>query len=263
MQGPLAIEWLKIKNYRTFWVLIIMFAALFLIWSIVTNTGLLEVGDGGVKVLSAATSFGQVWVNMTHAASYLVLVPSIFIIISVTNEVQFRTNRQNVIDGWNRLQFYHAKWKLVITMAVATTLLVVLTGLILGLILGVPFSGIGERSMRIVYMLLLSLNYYGFSMLLGFLLKRSGLTIGLLFLVSIVEIMIYLYFISELKMRELSVLLPLQSADELLPSAATEMLISMGKGIGQASPWIFVAGTCAWTIIYYFLGRRQLLRSDW
>lgn len=263
MQQSLAIEWLKIKKYRTFWVLIVMFAALYLIWNLVTNTGLLELGEGGVKVLTAATSFSQIWVNTTHSASYLVLIPCIFIIISVTNEIQFRTNRQNVIDGWDRLRFYHAKWQLVVSMALATTALVIVTGLILGLICGVPFSGIAEKSQRILYLLLLSMNYYGFSMLLGFLLKRSGLTIGLLFLVCIVELMIYLYFMSELKMRALSVVLPLQSADELLPSASFELAMTLGKMQSNAPVWLFAAGSCAWTIIYYLLGRRQLLRSDW
>src|SRR5262249_23773893 len=149
------------------WVLLLMYGALLLLWSLATNTGFIKVGGNGVNLLGRSTSFSAIWVSVTHYASYVVMIPSIFIIISITNEYQYRTNRQNVIDGWNRLQFYHAKWQLVLTLALITVFFTLLLVLLLGIFLGVPFSGIGDGSERLFYLLLLTINYYGFSLLLG------------------------------------------------------------------------------------------------
>ena len=138
MMELLAIEWLKIKRYRTFWILAGLFLILLFLWNYEAAQGNINIGnhkkgDGpGISIINSDYSFPQGWSNTGYWASVFIMFISIIVIILTTNEYGYRTNRQNVIDGWNRMQFYHAKVLLVVVLSAATTICVVLVGAILG-----------------------------------------------------------------------------------------------------------------------------------
>src|SRR5262245_35861746 len=113
MNNLLAIEWLKIRRYRAFWLLIGLFAVLLALWNYQISKGVVQMGAQGVNVLSNAYTFPDVWSNLGWWGGIFVLFLAILIITLTCNEFTFRTHRQNVIDGWSRLDFYHAKVALV------------------------------------------------------------------------------------------------------------------------------------------------------
>jgi len=263
MQQLLAIEWLKIRRYTTFWVIILLCIGLQSVWDIGVHTGMISLGNGALNLLGQSSSFAGIWSSLCYYASYFVLFPAIFMIINITNEYQFRTNRQNIIDGWTRLQFYHVKWGLLLGLSFALTLFIIVLGVLIGLIKGADFSSFGDNFSKVGYLFVLTVNYFGFSLLLSALFKRSGLTIGMLLLyVMVIEIILHLYFFFGLKISELDWFLPLQCSDELLPNPSIDALIKAGKFHAPAA-YTYVIASCCWIIIYYFLGKRRLLRSDW
>lgn len=266
MKSLLAIEWLKIKNYRTFWILIGFFLVLLPLWNYQIENGMIKFGSAGgangINILSRAYSFPEVWGNVSFWASIFVLFLSILIIILTTNEYNFRTHRQNVIDGWSRLQFFHAKVGLVILISLLTTIYVFLVGAVLGIINSGDITGIFRESYKLAYFFLLSVNYLGFALLLSVLVRRSGLSIGLFLLYSLIIENILRGILNWGNDLDLGDYLPMQASDELLPLPLLQMFSSMVSP-GKTPDTAFIMVSIGWCALYYFIGRRILLRSDW
>src|SRR5882757_3504218 len=130
----LKIEWLKVKNYRTFWILLVITVA-----SIPGfNYGLYNLMDNsfpkfhGKSILGSPFAFPDVWQTVSWNATMLFLVPAILIITLTTNEFTYKTHRQNIIDGWSRKQFISVKLIEVVLLSVLTTIAVLLTAFLFG-----------------------------------------------------------------------------------------------------------------------------------
>ncbi|MBS1589172.1 MAG: ABC transporter permease [Bacteroidetes bacterium] len=262
MSELLSIEWLKIKSYKTFWVLIGFFALLLPFWNYGIANGFMKFGSGDLNFVSQAYSFGNVWQNLGFWTSIFVVFISILIIILTTNEFQFRTNRQNVIDGWKHLDFYHAKWLLVLVLSAFTVIYVFLIGLIFGL----SYSSFNDFPGNISYLFftwVLALNYYSFSLLLALLLKKSGIAISMFFLYSMILESLLSKGINWLSHSLAGNFLPLQCSDELLPFPLLDMVKRIANLSDSVTPTWYVLASFGWIIIYYFVGRKKLLKSDW
>src|SRR6187431_330058 len=116
MFSLLKTEWLKIRNYPAFWLLI----GLCLLSYPGINYIFLKAFESIVKKENAAGkmisvllgkpfSFPEVWHTSAYLISVFVFIPSVLIIMLITNEYTYKTNRQNIIDGWSRRDFMFAK----------------------------------------------------------------------------------------------------------------------------------------------------------
>ena len=262
MRSLLAIEWLKIKRYRTFWILTGFFIVLLPVWNYEISNGMISMGNRSINFLSQAYSFPEVWGNLGFWASIFILFPSILIIILTTNEFGYRTNRQNVIDGWSRMQFYHAKVGMVLLLSLLSTLFLFIVGIIFGLASGGAVSDAFDKFEQVAYFFLLSIDYMGFALFIGIWIKRSGLAIGLFLLYCLIIENILKGIINWKLDLKLGNYLPLQSSDELLPFPFMRMAAQMISH-ETVSMWPYVIVTIGWCLIYYFAGRRMLQRSDW
>jgi ABC-2 type transport system permease protein len=258
MKSLLAIEWMKLKKYRTFWVLICLLLPL---WNFFIKSGILKIGGGGINVLSQVYSFTFLWENIGFWASMFVWFLSILTIIITTNEYQYRTNRQNVIDGWSRMDFYHAKWGVVVSLSVATTIYVFLAGMLIA-VTNSGLDGFPGHIQYLFYVFVLCLNYYSFCLLVSIFFKRSGLAIGMfIFYCMIIETL--LKFLINYFADGYGNYLPLQCSDELLPFPVLDMVKAMAQMKETGSPMMYVIASFVWIVIYYFVGKRKLEKSDW
>lgn len=264
MGSLLSIGWLKLKNYRTFWIMTLLFAVPLSVFYISVSLNLINLGAGGMSLLGKAVSFRQVWDDLCFFASYFIIALSILMAIIATNEYQFRTNRQNVIDGWTRMQFYHAQWAIVLAMSIGTTLFTGLLGLLTGLIAGADISTINLNIHKLFSLFLLSINYLGFSLMLSVLFKRGGLAIGILMFYSlIVEVIIHSVITFKYNAPVGNLFLPLQSSDELLPFGASKILETALHPPYVPATWIYMLASVCWIAVYYTVGKMRLAKSDW
>lgn len=257
MNKLLRLEWLKVRKYKTFWILNGLFALLFISWAY----GIKEQFISSGNLLASSMAFPSVWGNLAYLYSWFVVFLCVYIIISISNEYTYRTNRQHIIDGMTRLEFLHAKGLLVLGFSIAATVLYFITAMLLGLSSGTADAF--EHSEKTLYVFLFTLNYLSFSALLAFIVKRSGLSIMLLLA----------YFLTESILSGLinwkfntfaGNLLPLQCSDELLPLQSLKTLQKLaGKSKPEAPEWAFVSFTIGYIVLYYGLIRQKLLRSDW
>jgi len=264
MTALLKIEWMKIRSYRTFWVMSLMFSVLLTAFYISVGLGVFSGDSGGINLFGQAQSFSKLWDDLCFYASYFVIALAILMAILTTNEYQYRTNRQNLIDGWTRLQSYHSKWSVLLTISLGTTLFVFLLGIITGLLSGVPLDTLTEHIEKLFWLFLLTVNYLGFAMTLSHFLKRSGLTIGILMFYSmIIEFFLHALFQLKFHMMAGDFFLPLQASDELVPFGPSKLL-RMGIHVSYIpEPMHYAIATAAWICLYYVLGRIRLTRSDW
>ncbi|MBA3829800.1 MAG: hypothetical protein H0X33_12740 [Taibaiella sp.] len=263
MKDLLSVEWLKIKSYRTFWILIGCFIVLLPLWNYEISKGIINFTKGaGANLLGGAYSFPGVWGNVGFWGSVFVLFLSMLIIIITTNEFTFRTHRQNVIDGWSRLQFYHAKVLMVVLFSVLATIYYIIIGACFGMSNLGTFGDIFSAPEQFGYFFLISLDYMGFAMLLALLLRRSGLSMGLFLVYTIILEAILQHSLNYITSSKAGNYLPLQASDELLPFPLTEMMRNMMHA-QQSSLSSYVYVTIGWCLVYYFAGRMMMLKRDW
>ena len=185
----LRIEWLKIKNYPTFWIL----TALFIISIYGLNYSVHEIFAQRSMKNPAATAFvggppfqfPQVWNTVTFLSGFLLFIPGLLIVISITNEYSYKTHRQNIIDGLSRTQFISVKMVLALILSIFATLIVFIITMLFGYMEGAaPFSFTGIK--YIWYFFIQAISYAGVAVLFSVLFKRSGITIGVFFLYAVV-----------------------------------------------------------------------------
>lgn len=262
----LKIEWLKVKNYRTFWILSALY--LFSIWGanyiayIIQNNIYQDQKTGDVANMflgGPPYAFPKVWAMTSYLSSYLLFIAGLIMIISVTNEFSFKTHRQNIIDGVTRTQFIITKLMCGVIVAVVSTIVVFLTAMIFGFANDSSFSF--ENMQYIFYFFLQALSYTWLAVLVSLLFKRSGISIGVFFLYAVVLENV-LYQILNHYIGEPARLLPIQSSDELLPLPFLEKIKGELSSASEVNITLQLGFVIAYLVLYFFFSKRKFETDD-
>ncbi len=265
MKERLEIEWLKIKGYRTFWVL----SALFLISIFGINYFVYYVKQLTANsappidaVLGKPFSFPNVWHTVSFFSSFLLIIPGLMIITSITNEFTYKTSRQNIIDGWSRRDFISVKMALVLLLAVISTVIVFIIAIVFGLLSSSSFTF--EKIEYVGFFFIQAMSYSMLALLISLFIKRSGLAIGLFFLYSfIIENM--LGFLLNFMTGHVDPrtgpgnFFPLNSVDSLTPFPFFRNIIDLGT---TTSRWILLAISILYLLIYSAVSYKKYSRDD-
>ncbi len=186
------IEFRKLIYYPTFWVLSVSY---FLLMSIVLK-GLgsfkMQVNAGSTNTQNNSLDFGSlgvysfpdVWQVITYMAGFFFIIPSILIIITVCNEYEFRTFRQNLIDGLTRVEWLTSKLISLFVLCFVSTVFVFAMILILGFSNSPDTSTtlVWQKSNLIFIYFIQMFGYTSFAFMLANLLKRAAISIGVFLL---------------------------------------------------------------------------------
>jgi ABC-2 type transport system permease protein len=272
MLNLLKIEWLKIKNYGAFKILSIFFVAGVVLANYVVfivNKNIVSNTPGGSMLSFSPYNFNLTWQTTSYATGYLLILPAMIIIMLLTNEYTFKTNRQNIIDGWSRHEFITVKLILAFIIALISTILVFLTALGFGFASGTSFSFDGFS--HVGYFFLKALSYNMFAVLISVLVKKTGFAIGLYFIYLAAE-----NFISQMldmwsvKMK-LDKTIDLGSIGDYLPINAADGLLtfpdnpikSMAKGtLPTDYTWVVLAFAITYLFLFIWWSRNKYLKAD-
>ena len=182
----LGIEYRKVKNYTTFWVMLIIYAVLIplIIWGI----SAFNLGQEGTPVYwegSSVFKFPVVWNGVTYVASWFNLLLGIIIVLIISNDFNYRTFKQNVIDGLSKQQVIASKFLFLTVLASAVTLYTFLMGVIFGFI----FSDSGNMLDGIYYLgiyFIQTIGYFTLAFLFSILIRKTALSIIIFTLTIIV-----------------------------------------------------------------------------
>ncbi len=175
----LELEWLKIRNYRPFWVLsgafvLIMGAFMPFIKAIKMPK---EVFD-----LTTSLMFPNVWHNLAYWGNWAAFFSIGFLsVLSITNEFEFKTLRQSVISGLSRTDVFRSKLLFIVSLSAAATLVYALFALLFGSITTetIYWSRVSEGFSWMGNYFMMCLGFSSFALFLGTLLRRSGVSLFL------------------------------------------------------------------------------------
>ncbi len=219
----LQIEWMKIKNYRVFQVFSILYLAgiLLIIYifykmymSIIASlqqsmTGKEGKGSDVLQLFSSE----NIWNTVCFSTSFLLYLPGMIIISLFINEVNFKTHRQNIIDGWKRETFIYTKIGLIFCMSLVITIMNLFAVFIM--------AQITDTTLTVDGLLVLGLSfvqafvYLMFALLLATFFRRSGVAIIVFFIYGLLLELFFMWLFSKI-IPGMQHFLPLQVADSLV-----------------------------------------------
>ncbi len=258
----LKVEWMKVKNYRTFWVLSLLY--LVSLYGVNYITYLIQ--DARPKKNDMANmlignppfQFPDVWHTVSYVSSFLLFIPGLLIIISFTNEFSFKTHRQNIIDGWSRKQFILVKMVLALIVAVVSTIAVFIIAFCFGL-----FEGNHEVSFEkleyIAYFFVQALSYAAVALLFSLLFKRAAIAVGVFFLYAIVLENMLAGLLNRY-VNNIGRFLPLESTDNLVPFPFLRNVVR--QFTTATDPMLLLGFAVAYLIIYYFICLKKFQSDD-
>jgi ABC-2 type transport system permease protein len=180
-------EWLKIKNYPAFWLIIgitalsypgINYIFLRTFKNVIARTD--EAGQIAKAFLGNPFTFPDVWHTSAYASSVFVFIPAIVIIMLITNEYQYKTNRQNIIDGWSRNNFMTGKLLDVFIISLTITLLYGVVSMFIGMSNSTA-TDVGKWKLS-YYAGLFALQTFAqlsLAFLIGFFVRRAFIALGI------------------------------------------------------------------------------------
>ncbi len=258
MLQHLKIEWLKIKNYKTFWILsslflVSVFGINYIAFAIEQET-MQKAPEAGMILGTSRFLFPDAWSTVAYLCSYLLFIPGLLMIISISNEFSFKTHRQNIIDGWSRTDFIYVKLMDVVILAICSTICMVIAAFIFGISTGgfssIDFSG----SIYILYFFIQALSYIAAALLAGVLFKRSGIAIGVFFLYAVVLENLLAGLLNRY-VGGIGAYLPLESTDNLIPFPFLRNVVD--HIVKRPNTIALLIAACCYLGLYFFLCKRK------
>jgi ABC-type transport system involved in multi-copper enzyme maturation permease subunit len=219
-------EWLKVNKYPAFWLVIGLTALSYpginyifhKMFSDITQRKD-QAGQIASAVLGNPFSLPEIWRTAAFASSLFVFIPAILVIMIISNEYTYKTNRQNIIDGWSRGSFMTGKLLGVLMITLIVTFLYALVSLIIGLSNSTatdPQTDKWKLSYYIILFALQTFSQLSLAFLVGFLVRKAFIALSIfifyfLILENIAVGLLYKYA------NDIGRFLPLEISDRIIP----------------------------------------------
>jgi len=264
--NTLRIEWLKLKYYRTFWILlgiiVVCIPAFNYVIYDITDNSFPKIN--GQNLLGNPFSFPNVWSTVPYNAGILVFIPAILIITLFTNEYSYRTHRQNIIDGWSRSRFIFIKLTQVFILTLFITIIVVFTCMYFGLHTqkGVQPKAGWEQLRFILFYFIEMLDYSLIAVIFAMLIRRAGLAMGIFFLYMIIEQFVVSLGRNKYKLTWVDYL-PEEVSDRLIPQPfARRILTPNNNGLWEKHVPLYLSIAVLYIIIYILFISWRFRKAD-
>ena len=226
MLNLLKTEWLKIKKYRAFWLIIgltaLSYPGINYIFYMAYNNIVKKQNTAGELArvyIGNPFSFPAAWHTIAYFSSWFIFIPAVVVIMFITNEYSYKTHRQNVVDGWSRNQFMASKFIDVLIVSIMITLLFAVVSIVSGFANSSPEANAWSQFYYTGLFALQTFAQLSIAFLVGFLVRRAFLALGVfLFYFLILEPI--LVAITKLKANDIGRFMPLEISDRLVPIPA-------------------------------------------
>ncbi len=181
----LQIEWMKIKNYRVFQVFSILYMVgiviiILIFYKIYIQLTSRLTGRDNMDMFNLFSP-NSIWKTVCFTTSFLLYLPGMVLINLFVNEVNFKTHRQNIIDGWKRETFIYTKVGLILCICVAVTIMNIVATFIMCNITHTSFS-LADGWDTLALSTIQTFVYMAFALLLANIFRRSGVAMIVFFI---------------------------------------------------------------------------------
>lgn len=271
MLSLIKIEWLKIKKYPAFWWMLGIVALTYPGINLLFYNFYKEITTKkdftstiAKQLFGNPFAFPETWHSVAFFSSIFVIIPAILVIMIITNEYQYKTHRQNVIDGWSRNQFITSKILDVAIITIVATLMYVATATAYGFTIKDDNSAHWSEEVKYIPLFLLqTFAQLTVAFLLGFLIKKAFIALGIyIFYFAVIENII----VGLMKFKKIpgSRFLPLEISDKLIPGpkffgrfdeAGYKLSLSH---INQHIVYTIVLTAAIWGLCYFIYKKQDL-----
>ncbi|MDO5510773.1 MAG: ABC transporter permease [Weeksellaceae bacterium] len=275
MKRLLNIEWLKTIHYRTTKLFLLAYVAIVVLGTITLTQDIpflgLNINLDDLGVFQTP----QIWHFMTFAFAILKIFLAIIVVTNISNEFSYGTLKQNLIDGLSKKEFVLSKTLTIVLMSAAATLLVFFISLLLGLQKSTEFVFMSTDLWYVLSFFVKHLAFLSFAMLLCIWVRKSALSLALLFIWWIIESIIRtmeFFTYKSLDMKSiskdyyLSDFLPLRAMEQTIPNPATRVNQVQEMTQGMLPPVvlepIFLVVSFAYFILFVGLSYWLVKRRD-
>jgi hypothetical protein len=200
-------------------------------------------------------STDSIWNTVCFWTSMLLYLPGMIIISLFINEVNFKTHRQNIIDGWKRETFIYTKIGLIVCISIAVTLMNIVATFVMCQITKIDFSlTSGLDTLGLCF--LQTFIYLMFALLLATFFRRSGVAIIIFFIYGLILESLLMWLFSKIY-PGVQYFLPLEVADALIPFPQMKHIYADLPG---QTPLLI--GAIAFLALYIFLTVRKYKFDD-
>jgi hypothetical protein len=266
MLSALKVEWMKVKNYRTFWILLaITIVSIpgisYMLYNLMDNS--FPKSKGAQMILGSPFAFPDVWQTVTWNSTLLFIIPALLIITLTTNEFTFKTHRQNVIDGWSRRQFISVKLVELLLLSALCTIVVLLTVLGFGYIGNKVAADVSvwRNSRFIGFYFVQMLSYSMIAFLLSMLIKRAGLSIGIFLIYMLAENIIVGIMRTRYNIQGVNYL-PEETNDRLIPFPYAKAILARDTPNWEHLLPSLLIAAFLYLLAYVLVTGRRFLKSD-
>lgn len=259
MKKIIQVEWAKLKKFHTLKILFGAYMVVVPCWMLFMNW-FFKLNPQIAKIFTQKNLFGfpDIWSFNTYCASFFNILLAVIIVIITCNEIQYKTMRQNLIEGQTKQQVIIGKFLIVIALSLLATLFTFLTGLIIGL----SSSG-SEHFMENIHLNVLyfvqTLGYFTFAFLFALIVKRPALAIITFIVYFPVETIV-----GNLISHNVYQFFPLKVYADLTPIPFFQQLLNASK---DGAPWVLdmdykIILSCFYIIACFFLTYWIIKRRD-
>jgi hypothetical protein len=140
------------------------------------------------------------WGFLTWTASWWNILLGVLVVVLVCNDISYKTQRQNVIDGMSRKEYILGKFYFLILLAFSVALYTFIIGAIFGSIMSNPADMFGGIEAVPIYFVQ-TLGYFAFAFFWAVLIRKPAISI-VLFVVIIMLDDLLLYPLSDFNVSQ-------------------------------------------------------------
>lgn len=227
----------------------------------------LELGELGIF------NFPIIWHITTFCASYFKFFFAIVVVSMIGNEYSNKTLKQNLIDGLSKKEFILSKFYTIVFFSFLATALIGIASFCIGLYYSsyTEFSIIIRETEFLLAYFVKLVGFFSLCLFFGMLIKRSAFALGFLFILYIVEWLVFwgAYEITDSTDKAFQVknFMPLESMYKLIDEpgrriAMTKFPDKAELAYDYAVHWYEIAIVLGWTALFVFLSYRLLKKRD-
>ncbi|MDR0802627.1 ABC transporter permease subunit [Fluviicola sp.] len=177
MKQIIALEYAKLKKFQTLKILFAVYMVVVPAWMYFMNFFFQMNPDlKNIFTKENPFDFPHIWNFITYSASFFNILLAVSVVIITTNDIQYKTMRQNIIEGLTKHQVILGKFVFVIFLGTVATLYTFLCGLVIGLIESSNTDVYQHIHLNILYFIQ-TIGYFSFAFLFAIVVKRPAIAI--------------------------------------------------------------------------------------
>jgi ABC-2 type transport system permease protein len=226
----------------------------------------LELGELGIF------NFPIIWHITTFFASYFKLFFAIVVVSMIGNEYSNKTIKQNLIDGLSKKEFILSKFYTIVFFSLLATILIAVASFCIGMYYSSYTEAsivVRETEFILAYFIKL-VGFFSLCLFFGMLVKRSAFALAFLFILYILEWIVFWVTISYTNQEiawKVKGFLPLESMYNLINQPIQRVVMTkfpekIDLTYDYAVHWYEFAIVIGWTALFIFLSYRLLKKRD-